>query len=264
MVAQIVGILNVTPDSFSDGGKFNSLDEALTHTKQMIDDGANVIDIGAESTRPGAVRISDEEEWARLKDILPEIVKLVKNSNKKVRTSIDSYHFANIKRSFEAGVDIINDVSGLDDDRIVDFIAAKNIETVLMHNEKVNPLPDTVLNEHLNLTHKIIDWAHAKLRYLTKRGVNKSQLVFDVGIGFGKDADQSIRVLKYINNYKIMGLPIYVGHSKKSFLKGIDFSQYGQDLDASQKTLIISKYLLNRGVDYLRVHDVKEHSSLIS
>ena len=264
MVApQIVGILNITPDSFSDGGKFDSLDAALTHTKQMIDDGADVIDIGAESTRPGSVRISDEEEWERLENILPEIVKVVKNANRKVKTSIDSYHFDNIKRAYEAGVDVINDVEGLSDSRIVDFIAAKNIETVLMHNEKVDPLPDTVLNEHLNLTHKIIDWAHAKLRYLTKKGVSKSQLIFDVGIGFGKDANQSIRVLKYINNYKIMGMPVYVGHSKKSFLKAIDFRQYGDDLDASQKTLIISKYLLHRGVDYLRVHDVKEHSSLL-
>ncbi|MBL6665317.1 MAG: dihydropteroate synthase [Rickettsiales bacterium] len=264
MVANIVGILNITPDSFSDGGKFDSLDAALTHTKRMIADGADVIDIGAESTRPGSQRISGEEEWNRLKDILPDIIKVVKNSEKKVKTSIDSYHFDNIKRAYDVGVDIINDVTGLSDPRVVDFIAAKNIETVLMHNEKVDPLPDTVINEHLNLTHKIIDWAHAKLRYLTKKGVSKSQLVFDVGIGFGKDANQSIRVLKYINNYKIMGLPVYVGHSKKSFLKAIDFSHYGDDLDESQKTLIISQYLINRGVDYLRVHDVKEHSSLIS
>lgn len=262
MVTKIVGILNITPDSFSDGGKFDSLDSALVHAKKLIDDGADVIDIGAESTRPGSVRISYEQEWDRLKDILPEIVTLIKASNRKVKTSIDSYHFENIKKAYEVGIDIINDVGGLSDERIVDFIAAKNVETILMHNEKIAPLESMVLNKHLNLTHKIFRWTKEKISYLEKKGVNPNNLIFDVGIGFGKDAAQSIRILKYIHYYKLLGLPLYVGHSKKSFLKSIDFDSYGEALDASQKTLIISQYLLNREVDYLRVHDVKEHSSL--
>jgi dihydropteroate synthase len=259
-MAKIVGILNITPDSFSDGGKFDSKNGALSHAKKLIDDGADVIDIGAESTRPGSKKVSTQEEWARLENILPDIVELVKSSSKKVKTSIDSYHFENIKKSHEAGVDIINDVTGLSDERIVDFIAQNNIETILMHNVKVEPLKGVVLNQHLNLTSKIFRWAREKINYLEKKGVSQENLIFDVGIGFGKDADQSIRILKYIHYYKLLGLPLYVGHSKKSFLKGIDFSDYGNDLDAGEKTLIISKYLVDRGVDYLRVHDVKEHS----
>jgi len=262
-MTKIVGILNITPDSFSDGGKFDSKNSALTHVKKLIEDGADIIDIGAESTRPGSVKVSTGEEWSRLKDVLPDIIKVVKSSDRKVKTSIDSYHFENIKKSHEAGIDIINDVTGLSDDRVVDFIAAKNIETILMHNEKIEPLEGVVLNQHLNLTHKILSWGKDKVNYLRKKGVNKSNLIFDVGIGFGKDADQSIRILKYIHYYKALGLPLYVGHSKKSFLKGIDFDKYCLDLDASQKTLLISKYLVGRGVDYLRVHDVKEHSTLI-
>jgi len=259
-MTKIVGILNLTPDSFSDGGKFDSKDAALSQVKKLIDDGADVIDIGAESTRPGAKKISYQEEWSRLRGILPGIVQIVKSSDRKVKTSIDSYHFENIKKSFDAGMDIINDVTGLSDERIVDFIAAKNIQTILMHNEKIEPLEGVVLNQHLNLTSKIFLWAREKINYLEKKGVNQENLIFDVGIGFGKDTDQSMRILKYIHYYKLLGLPLYVGHSKKSFLKGIDFSNYGSNLDAGEQTLIISKYLVDRGVDYLRVHDVAEHS----
>ena len=139
-MTKIVGILNVTPDSFSDGGKFYSLENALAQLQKMIEDGANVIDIGAESTRPQAIPIGPEEEWKRLEKILPAIIYTVKNSPKKIKTSIDSYHFETIQKSYALGVDVINDVTGLSDERIVDFIAAKNIETVLMHNVKVPPI----------------------------------------------------------------------------------------------------------------------------
>jgi len=257
-MTKIVGILNVTPDSFSDGGKFNSLDKALNHLKRMIEEGADVIDIGAESTRPAASPIGAEEEWKRLEKILPAIISVVKNSPRKIKTSIDSYHFETIKKSYEVGVDIINDVQGLSDEKIVEFIAQKNIETILMHNLKVLPVKGLVINRNLNLLAEMLKWAREKIADLEKKNVQKSQLIFDPGIGFNKDALQSIRILKNIEVFNILELPIYVGHSKKSFLDAVHVEG-----DRAQKTLLISKYLSLKNVDFIRVHDVAQNLSAI-
>ncbi len=258
-MTKIVGILNLTPDSFSDGGKFNSLESALLQTQKMIDAGADIIDIGAESTRPTAIKISAEEEWSRLEKILPEIVALVKKAPRPIKTSIDSYHFSTIKRSHELGVDIVNDVNGLLDEKIVEFIAAKNAETILMHNEKIPAVPDSLINPHINLIGEMLSWFEKKLSELEKKGVKKSQLILDPGIGFGKDALQSIRILKNIDQFKILGLPIYIGHSRKSFLEEVKING-----DRTQKTLVISKYLAIKKIDFIRVHDIKENLSAIT
>lgn len=255
---KIVGILNVTPDSFSDGGKFNSLDAAILQLKKMLEEGADVIDIGAESTRPGSLPIMAEEEWCRLEKILPAVIFEVKNFNekfgKKIQTSIDSYHFETIKKSHELGVEIINDVSGLVDEKIVEFIAAKSITTILMHNLAIQSNPELIVNPHLNVTKEILTWAREKISTLEKKGVKKSQLIFDVGIGFGKNAQQSIRVLKNIDAYRALGLPLYVGHSKKSFLDALEIPG-----DRAEKTLQVSKFLMEKNVEFLRVHDVLVH-----
>lgn len=253
-MTKIVGILNLTPDSFSDGGKFNSLKNALAQTQKMIDDGADVIDIGAESTRPTATKISAAEEWSRLEKILPELVKLVKKSPRQIKTSIDSYHFETLVKAHEVGVDVINDVCGLSDPRIVDFIASNNIETVLMHCEKIPAFPDALINPHINLIPEMLAWFTKKIAELEKKGVKKSQLILDPGIGFGKDAQQSIRILKHIEQFRIFGLPLYVGHSKKSFLEEVKITG-----DRAQKTLAISKYLAAKKIDFIRVHDVALH-----
>ncbi|MBM3579230.1 MAG: dihydropteroate synthase [Alphaproteobacteria bacterium] len=249
---RIVGILNITPDSFFDGGKFDSLESALTHTKQMIDEGAAVIDVGAESTRPKSVALTAAEEWARLENILPAVVRLAKMRG--IKISIDSYHFETIQKAHDLGVDIINDVSGLIDKRIIDFIAAKNITTILMHNLAIHSNPNLIVNQHLNINAEILRWASEKIFSLTKKGVKKSQLIFDPGIGFSKDAAQSIRILKNIDSYRALGLPLYVGHSKKSFLDALDIPG-----DRAQKTLEVTKFLAERNVEFLRVHDVREN-----
>lgn len=268
-MTKIVGILNITPDSFSDGGKFNSSQNALIHLKEMLAKGADMIDIGAESTRPGAIPIDEKKEWQRLEKILPAIITEIKKfnleNNKNIQSSIDSYHFETIKKSYELGVDVINDVSGLVDEKIIKFIAKNNITTILMHNLAIAANPDLVLNKYINVTEEILSWAREKITFLEKMGVKKSQLIFDPGIGFAKNAEQSIRILKNIAAYKILRLPIYIGHSKKSFLDKIDCADFGEtkeDLDRAQKTLIISKYLIKKKVDFLRVHDVKEHLEL--
>ncbi len=257
-MVKIVGILNVTPDSFSDGGKFNSLATATNHLKKILEEGADVIDIGAESTRPQATQITAQEEWSRLEKILPALLHEVKNfskkSGKKIQTSIDSRHFEVIKKSYELGIDVVNDVCGLVDEEIVEFIAEKNVTTILMHSLSVPVNTDLIVNPHINVNEEILNWAMAKISDLEKKGVKKSQLIFDPGIGFGKNAEQSIRILKNIDAYKALGLPRYIGHSKKSFLDAVKM-----DGDRAQKTLEISKFLVGKGVDFLRVHDVGEH-----
>jgi len=259
MKTKLVGILNITPDSFSDGGKFDSLDSALNHLNKMLEDGADVIDIGAESTRPNSTPIGAEEEWNRLEKILPAIISVVKKHPRKVQTSIDSYHFETIEKAHELGVDIINDVKGLSDEKIVKFVAAKNITTVLMHCASVPINPELLINPHINLAREMLNWAQQKISDLEKKGVKKSQLIFDVGIGFGKNAQQSIRVLKNLDSFRVFDLPLYVGHSKKSFLDAVNIAG-----DRAEKTLVISKFLAEKKVEFLRVHDVKNNKLIVT
>ena len=256
-MVKIVGILNITPDSFSDGGKFNSANSAIKQTQKLIKDGADIIDIGAESTRPGSKPISADEEWSRLEKILPEVITKIKK-HPQVQSSIDSYHFKNIVRAYDLGIDIINDVSGLADDKIIEFIAEKNITTILMHNLAIHFDPTIIVNQNLNINREIIRWTRKKLAYLEKKGVKKSQLIFDPGVGFAKNGRQSLNILKNISDYRVLNLPIYVGHSKKSFLKALNI-----DKNNAEKTLEISKFLIEKGIDFLRVHDVLEHKNLI-
>lgn len=257
-MTKIVAILNVTPDSFSDGGKFNSLQSAVAQVAKMISEGADVIDIGAESTRPQAKAIGPEEEWQRLIKILPAVIAEVKKSSKKIKTSIDSYHFETVEKAWNLGVDVINDVTGLSDERIINFIAAKNVETILMHNAAVPAVEGSVINRNINLIGEMLAWGERKISELEKKNVKKSQLIFDVGIGFGKDALQSIRILKNINEFKKLGLPLYVGHSKKSFLDEVKI-----DGNRAEKTLAVSQYLLQKNIDFLRVHDVAAHRKIL-
>lgn len=258
-MTKIVGILNVTPDSFSDGGKFDSLDAALTHLKKLIAEGSDLIDIGAESTRPQAMPIEPQEEWRRLEKILPAVILEAKKSPKKIKISIDSYHFETLLKAWELGIEVVNDVTGLCDERIVNFIAAKNIETVLMHNVALSELTGNLLvNQNIHLIPQMLAWAQNKISNLEKKNVKKSQLIFDVGIGFNKDAEQSIRVLKNIDLFRVLGLSLYVGHSKKSFLDAVKI-----DGDRAEKTLVVSKFLLQKNVDFLRVHDVEKHFNLM-
>lgn len=302
-MTKIVGILNITPDSFSDGGKFFSEEDALKQVQKMIDEGVDIIDIGAQSTRPNAEIISQKEEISRLSSIMPQIVNLVKKNRqnrqkigKKIELSIDSYNFETIKSAFEQGFDIINDVSGLVDEKIIDFVAKNNIKTVLMHSLSVPANPEIIINSALNVVDEIKFWAYQKIEFLQKKGVKKEQLIFDPGIGFSKDSQQSIRILKNINIFKEIGLPIYVGHSKKRFLddifkgQSLDFIDnvliknfganifdeefFNENYNLSQnqenlmeirakKTLIISYFLMQNNIDFIRVHDVFEHKKLI-
>ena len=264
--SKIVGILNLTPDSFSDGGKYFDEKKALFYLEEMLISGADIIDIGAESTRPNAQILNAQEEIARLENILPKLIFAIKNfnkiHNKNIQTSIDSYHLETIIFAHKIGVEIINDVSGLIDEKIIDYIAQNNLTAILMHNLAIHSNPELIINRDLNVVEEIISWAHQKINYLTARKIQKSQLIFDPGIGFAKNSTQSIRILKNINAFRVLNLPIYVGHSKKSFLDAINIPSQ-PNLDRTSKTLILSQYLAQKNVEYLRVHDVKENIGAI-
>jgi dihydropteroate synthase len=264
--SKIVGILNLTPDSFSDGGKYFDEKKALFYLEEMLMSGADIIDIGAESTRPNAQILNAQEEIARLENILPKLIFAIKNFNKihhkNIQASIDSYHLETIIFAHKIGVEIINDVSGLIDEKIIDYIAQNNLTAILMHNLAIHSNPELIVNRDLNVVDEIISWAHQKINYLTARKIQKSQLIFDPGIGFAKNSTQSIRILKNINAFRVLDLPIYVGHSKKSFLDALNIPSQ-PDLDRTAKTLILSQYLAQKNVEYLRVHDVKENIETI-
>ncbi len=264
--SKIVGILNLTPDSFSDGGKYFDEKKALFYLEEMLVAGADIIDIGAESTRPNAQILNAQEEIARLENILPKLIFAIKNfnkiHNKNIQASIDSYHLETIIFAHKIGVEIINDVSGLIDEKIIDYIAQNNLTAILMHNLAIHSNPELIVNRDLNVVEEIINWAHQKINYLTARKIQKSQLIFDPGIGFAKNSTQSIRILKNINAFRVLDLPIYVGHSKKSFLDALNIPSQ-PNLDRTAKTLILSQYLAQKNVEYLRVHDVKENIEAI-
>jgi len=263
---KIVGILNLTPDSFSDGGKYFNEETALFHLTEMMVSGVDIVDIGAESTRPNAQILQAQDEISRLENILPKLISAVKNFNKihhkNIQTSIDSYHLETIIFAHKIGVEIINDISGLIDEKIIDYIAQNNLTAILMHNLAIHSNPDLIVNRDLNVVDEIINWGQQKIAYLTSKKIQKSQLIFDPGIGFAKNSTQSIRILKNINALRVLDLPIYVGHSKKSFLDAINIPSQ-PNLDRTAKTLILSQYLVQKNVDYLRVHDVKENIEAI-
>jgi len=264
---KIVGILNLTPDSFSDGGKYFDEKEALIHLDKMLNSGVDIVDIGAESTRPNSQILSAQQEIDRLKNILPKLISAINNFNKlhhkNIQASIDSYHIETIIFAHKMGVEIINDVSSLIDEKIIDYIAKNNLTAILMHNLAIHSNPDLIVNRDLNVVEEIINWAHHKIDFLTSRKIKKSQLIFDPGIGFAKNSTQSLRILKNINAFQVLDLPIYVGHSKKSFLDALNIPSQPK-LDRTAKTLIISQYLAQKKVDFLRVHDVKENIEAIT
>lgn len=256
---KIIGILNITPDSFSDGGKFYQEESAINHLEKLLQEGADIIDIGAESTRPNSQILCAKEEIDRLKNILPKISRNVEEFNKankkNIMLSIDTYHYETLVFAHQNGVNIANDVSGLIDKNIIKYIAKNNLMAVLMHNLSIHANPNIIINRELNVFEEICSWAKEKLQILEQENIKKSQIIFDPGIGFSKNAKQSLRIIKNIQSYQILGMKIMIGHSKKSFLDELKIPKK-PNLNRDEKTLILSKYLAKKNVDYLRVHDV--------
>lgn len=256
-MTKLVGIVNLTPDSFSDGGNYMDAGNALAHIEQLIHDGADVIDIGAESTRPGATPLFPSEEWARLEPVLAE---LERYSNASVEFSVDTRHVPTARKSLDYGVHWINDVSGLENPDMLRLIAVGNATIVCMHSLGVPADKQKTLPLDTDVIELLFIWMEERLRKLLAAGIDPGRIIFDPGIGFGKSAQQSMQIIRDIRAFHVLGVKLMVGHSRKSFL-GLPKTASLQQLDAA--TLAVSKYLISQDVRYLRVHNVALHKELL-
>ena len=250
---KIVGILNVTPDSFSDGGLYTDIKSAQKHLISMINDGADVIDIGAESTRPYSEEVPAEEQIKRLTPIL----KFIKSENLKTLTSVDTRSSIVAEFALDNGVNIINDVSGFDYDSLMPKIISKyQAQVIIQHSQG---LPNNMQNNptYSDVVEEIYKSLQSKLHLATDAGIKN--IILDVGIGFGKSQKDNFEILNRIEEFYSLNSPIMVGVSRKSLL-GLSNSDDNTLKDSL--TLAISYPLIQKGVDYLRVHNVKLHKML--
>ncbi len=258
--AKLVAILNITPNSFSDGGLFVEPSEALKQVQKLVQAKPDVIDIGAVSTRPKSVAPSIKEEKNRFDKVLPAILPAIKDSS--VEVSVDSYNFEVLQYLMEKmPIAWINDQSGFEDKRIIDLARDTDIKLVIMHNVTLHVDPKKTVPEDLNVTSVVKNWLLEKAEYLMDNGIRKEQIIFDPGVGMGKTAEQSWQLIRDAKIFVDLGYPIYYGHSRKSFMNLITDQLFSQrDIE----TAVISSYLSSQGVDYLRVHNVEMNARAIS
>ena len=244
----IMGILNVTPDSFSDGGRFNQLDAALAHTKQMIEEGATIIDVGGESTRPGYTKISDEEEIGR---VVP-VIRAIKEQFD-IPVSIDTYKSAVAEAAIEAGADLVNDIWGLKyDPKMADVIARHHVACCLMHNRDNMDYND-FMEDMLNDLRETI--AIAK-----KAGIADDKIMLDPGVGFGKTYEMNLEAINHVDVLLPLGFPVLLGTSRKSVIGNTLNLPVDQRVEGTLSTTVIG---MLRGCAFVRVHDVKENKRII-
>ena len=240
----IMGILNVTPDSFSDGGRFDQLDAALSHAGQMIEEGADVIDVGGESTRPGHIMITDEEEIAR---VTPIIEKLKKEFD--VPISIDTYKSKVAEAAVQAGADLVNDIWGLKYDRhMAEVIAKSGLPCCLMHNRKEADYQDFMQDVAADLADTI--------HLAEAAGIADEKIILDPGVGFGKTYENNLEIINCLEELNMFGYPLLLGCSRKSVI-GLTL-----DLPVTERvegTLVTTMFGVQKGCMFVRVHDVKEN-----
>lgn len=242
--AYIMGILNITPDSFSDGGKFNTLDSALKHTEEMIAEGADIIDIGAESTRPGHIQISDEEEISRLIPVIKEVKKRFD-----IPISVDTYKSKVAKAAADEGADLINDIWGLKyDPEIAAVIKAADLPCVLMHNRR-----EAAYNNYL--ADFIADLSET-LSIAKEAGIAKDKIILDPGVGFGKNYEHNLTIIRELSIMKIFDLPILLGTSRKSVI-GLTLNLPPEErIEGTVATTVAGRI---NGASIFRVHDVAQN-----
>lgn len=241
----IMGILNVTPDSFSDGGKFNSLDIAIKHAKDMVKEGADIVDIGGESTRPGHSYVDAKEELRR---IIPVIKKIKEEVN--IPISVDTYKADVADAALELGVEMINDVWGLRRDKdMASVIAKHNAYVCIMHNQDGTDYDKDIMES-------IKEFLTDSISIGINAGIDKDKIVLDPGIGFGKTFEQNLEVLRRLNELNDLGYPILLGTSRKSVIGNVLNVEPKERLEGTIATTVLG---IKDGVDIVRVHDIKEN-----
>ena len=246
----IMGILNVTPDSFSDGGKWNHMDEALRHTEAMIADGADIIDIGGESTRPGHTPVSADEEAQR---VLPVIEAVKKHFD--IPVSVDTFKSSVAESSIQAGADLVNDIWGLKYDKDMAGVIAKyDVPCCLMHNRNLEITPyNNFLTDVLNDLQECVNIAH-------KAGISDDRIILDPGVGFGKDLEMNLQIMNNLELLKLLGYPVLLGTSRKSMI-GLTLDLPADDrVEGTVATSVIG---VMKGCSIIRVHDVKENKRAV-
>ncbi len=246
----IMGILNVTPDSFSDGGRFNSLEKAVEHARRMVDEGADIIDIGGESTRPGYEPIPVEEELAR---VMPVITALKQDRKLNVPLSIDTYKAAVARAALDLGVEMVNDIWGLKkDSKMASVVAEYNAAVCLMHNRESTDYDDLMPDIFHELSESI--------KLARDAGIESDRIIIDPGIGFGKTLQQNLEVMHRLKDLRGLGCPILLGTSRKSMIGKTLNLPVDDRLEGTAATIA---YGIAAGVDLVRVHDVREMSRVV-
>lgn len=255
-LSEIMLIINITPDSFSDGGKYGDISYTLQQIKLALADGVMIFDIGAESTRPNAEFISSEDEIDRLMPIMQELSRLKLDHELKI--SLDSYKSETINYYLE-NIDIINDVSNKLPLELVKEVTKKNKKYVLMHSLTVPASPLTMVDTKLDVTAELLTWFQGKLDYYRENGVNLANVIIDPGIGFNKTQDQAWQLLREIDKFFQFGCEVLVGHSRKRFLDKVTTRDFAlRDLESAT----VSQYLASKSIDYIRMHEYKDYMQI--
>ena len=249
-IPNIMGVLNLTPDSFSDGGKFNSKKKGINQAINLINSGANLIDVGGESTRPGSKVIKENLEWQRINKILKSLIK------KKIPISLDTRKSQIMSKGINLGVKLINDVSGLEfDTETLNVLKKYKVPFVIQHSQGT---PDNMQKNprYKNELLDIYDFFEKKIKLLRSKGIKHDKIILDPGIGFGKNLKHNMSLIRNISVFHSLGFPILVGNSRKRFIK--ELSGKNDSKLRNGGTIASSIYLMMQGVQILRIHDVNE------
>ena len=247
----IMGILNVTPDSFSDGGKYSTLNAATEHCMSMVSAGADIIDIGGESTRPGAAELDAAQEISRVIPVLDKVAKEIQ-----VPISIDTRKSEVAKLAISSGAVIFNDVSGLTfDSKMAEYCINQNLPVCIMHSQGI---PETMQNapRYKNVCLDIYDFLNEQIEKMIDSGMQRSNIIVDPGIGFGKTLTHNFDLLKGISLFHGLGVPILIGVSRKKFIKTV--AGLKENEDRVSGSIALALFARSQGVQIFRVHDVKE------
>ena len=244
---RVMGIVNVTPDSFSDGGKFNRSDKAIAHAMQLVEEGADILDIGGESTRPGATPVPLEEE---LKRVLPVIKALAQAG---VPLSIDTYKPEVMRAAIDSGVDMVNDVRALQAPNAMEIVAKSHVGVCLMHMQGL-PQNMQVDPQYADVVLEVMEFLAARLLAAEAAGISRNRLLLDPGFGFGKRTAHNLTLLNHLSSLQSLGIPLLVGLSRKSVLGQVAGLDVDERLHASIAASVLSAI---KGANIVRVHDVK-------
>ncbi len=248
-IPNIMGVLNLTPDSFSDGGKFNKKKIGLKHAIDLFKFGADIVDVGGESTRPGSEPINEKKEWNRIENIIKKV-------SKKIPLSLDTRKAEVMNKGIKLGIKLINDVSGLSyDAKTIEVLKKSKSPFVIQHTQG---MPENMQNnpKYKNELLDIYDFFEKKIQFLRSNGIKHNNIILDPGIGFGKNLKHNMNLIRYISIFHTLGFPILLGFSRKGFIK--ELSGKNDTKERLGGTIASSLYSMMQGVQVLRIHDVNE------